>query len=73
MNLQETITSLYKTLYPASSIEKLSEFLQQAQQYRNFNSANGTADWYKDAVVYSLYVDLFNKDLEEFDKLVKGI
>ena len=62
MNLQETIISYWKILYPASTTAKLTAFLQKAQQYGKSNSLEGAGDWYKDAVVYSLYVDLFNVD-----------
>jgi maltose alpha-D-glucosyltransferase/alpha-amylase len=70
MELQDTIISLWKTLYPASNTEKLNTFLQKARHYRIDNRPNGNADWYKDAIVYSLYVDLFNKDFNGLiDKL----
>ncbi len=62
MDLKEKIISLWKTLYPASGTEKLSLFLEEAGRFRNANSFENSHDWYKDAIVYSLYVDLFNND-----------
>lgn len=49
----------WKQLYPGHSEEKLNHFLQQLKPSNNDTEAS---DWYKDAVVYALYVDLFNKD-----------
>ena len=46
-------------LYPEESTKKLNDFIESV-------SVNGyneqTDDWYKDAIVYALYVDLFNED-----------
>ncbi|NOX48725.1 MAG: alpha-amylase [Chlorobi bacterium] len=61
MQLSNTLTKLWKTLYPQEPEELLQGFLQEVEatkQEIHFPSHN--SEWYKDAVVYSLYVDLFN-------------
>ncbi len=62
MHPPDLISSYWKTLYPASTTGKLYDFLQEAERYRTQAVFPGKADWYKDAVIYSLYIDLFNKD-----------
>lgn len=46
-------------LYPGLSTEKLDAFISSLVPSENNVKIN---DWYKDAIVYSLYVDLFNHD-----------
>ncbi len=64
--------NLWRELYPGISVEKLDLFLLETEK----NVVPGREkknDWYKDAVIYSLYVDLFNKDfsglIEKLDYL----
>ncbi len=47
-------------LYPNESIDKLNDFLEKNKPVQQKKQ---TADWYKDAVIYSLYVDLFAGDI----------
>ena len=53
----------WEQLYPDIPTEVLENFLLTIGCYFNKNDqAESQADWYKDAVVYSLYADLFNND-----------
>ncbi len=70
MPSKETIISYWKSLYPVSNTEKLFYFLQEIEGSRPDTLKSTNTDWYKDAIVYALYVDLFNKDFEGLiDKL----
>ncbi len=63
MQLPEILTNLWRTLYPEEDTRLLQGFLKEIEttkQEIQFPSHN--PEWYKDAVVYSLYVDLFNVD-----------
>ena len=59
MNTKERLYKYWNILYPETPTEKLDKFLAEHKPVEN---KNVYGDWYKDAVVYSLYVDLFNKD-----------
>lgn len=54
-----TLYTLWNELYPKSGTDKLDSFLNTLQVDKNAEEVN---DWYRDAIVYSLYVDLFNSD-----------
>ncbi len=58
---KESLYCLWQELYPSVGFNKLDEFLSSTEKYDS-NNRNEIHDWYKDAVIYSLYVDLFNKD-----------
>ena len=64
MNPKELLIKYWNELYPDEPDSLLFRFLD-AVRYE-YVPADTTTDseWYKDAVVYSLYVDLFNKDFE---------
>lgn len=65
MNKQQSIQLLersFQELYPNESLETLHSFIQELEQLQPGIPNDGNPDWYKDAIVYSLYVDLFNKD-----------
>jgi len=47
-------------LYPNDSTDKLDDFLEKNKPVQQKKQ---TANWYKDAVIYSLYVDLFAGDI----------
>jgi maltose alpha-D-glucosyltransferase/alpha-amylase len=57
---------LWKILYPDQSVKLLDIFLSELKELKEevLKIENTNALWYKDAVVYSLYVDLFNKDFD---------
>lgn len=62
MNYKEILFRYWKILYPDSGTEPLEKFLENLPLNPIPESAAGVNDWYKDALVYSLYVDLFNED-----------
>lgn len=61
MSNKEVIRELWEQLYLQTGIEKLEAFLAEIESMR-IATPEGNPLWYKDAVVYSLYVDLYNKD-----------
>jgi maltose alpha-D-glucosyltransferase/alpha-amylase len=61
--------SLWRELYSEDTVGSLDVFLSEIEQ-KAMSVLDGSNDWYKDAVIYSLYVDLFNKDFSGLiDKL----
>ncbi|MFO7496568.1 MAG: alpha-amylase family glycosyl hydrolase, partial [Desulfobacterales bacterium] len=61
----DTLQQLWQHLYDNQAPEQLQNFLQELQAFKQIvsdTSAQATT-WYKDAVVYSTYVDLFNGNL----------
>lgn len=58
----EKLFTYWSQLYPDTSRVILDNFLKTVEPFRlDTNSGQEDKEWYKDAVVYSLYVDLFNK------------
>lgn len=57
---------LWKILYPDQNLKPLDVFLNELKDLKEVINNNVITDnfWYKDAVVYSLYVDLFNSDFD---------
>ena len=69
MNLLiDRLSALYvvwKELYPDEPANSLDGFCRELESFLTVNSLPSLEkEWYKDAVVYSLYVDLFNKDFK---------
>lgn len=64
MSSKSTLIQYWKTLYPKISTDRLETFLSQLKPQ---TVATTVSDWYKDATVYALYVDLFNGN---FDGLI---
>lgn len=61
MSTKEKIAELWEQLYPQIPLSRLYHFLEQLEvQPVRLEST----DWYKDVVVYSLYVDLFASDFD---------
>lgn len=53
----------YKELYPEDTSNLLDDFVLYLNTIKSkLYTSNHNFDWYKDATVYSLYVDLFNND-----------
>ena len=75
MRQKDQLKQLWTKLYPTDDQTLLDAFLETLDSMpAQVNSDGG--DWYKDAVVYSLYVDLFNKDFQGLtEKLdyIKGL
>ena len=62
-NANNRLYQSYKELYSDNSISLLESFIEQLDDIKSKLSIQETnLDWYKDATVYSLYVDLFNKN-----------
>jgi maltose alpha-D-glucosyltransferase/alpha-amylase len=63
MNLFQSLRELWIELYPRHSIKLLEEFTKEIKNTRSdLKFEPHKSEWYKDVVVYSLYVDLFNSD-----------
>lgn len=59
MNNKTLLYQYWQELYPGIETNSLNQFLNE---HSPVNSEETAGDWYKDAIVYSLYVDLFNED-----------
>lgn len=63
MQQRDILFGIWERLYPGISTHDLEQFLSAGENSPAHPQADETqADWYKDAVVYSLYADLFNED-----------
>lgn len=69
--VKEKISEEWNKLYPPDQQDKLNDFLELVEKTKqNFTLKEQPESWYKDAVVYSLYVDLFN---QTFDGLIEKL
>lgn len=67
MNNKDLLYSYWKILYPENSTQKLDSFISGIKQNENNDHVG---DWYKDAIVYALYVNLYSTDFNGLtDKL----
>lgn len=65
MQQRDILFGIWERLYPGISASDLEQFLADLETSQvNLQMGESQADWYKDAVVYSLYADLFNNDFE---------
>ncbi|MBC7682368.1 MAG: alpha-amylase, partial [Ferruginibacter sp.] len=55
---------LWQQLYPHQDAAKLDQFLTELQAAARSALPPPPPTWFKEVVVYSLYVDLFNKDFK---------
>jgi maltose alpha-D-glucosyltransferase / alpha-amylase len=62
MDHRHQLFVLWKQIYPGVPEQILENFLLTADTNRTPGGTDSPGDWYKDAVVYSLYADLFNHD-----------
>lgn len=71
MQTIEKLRQLWIQLYGETNEGQLSEFFHFLEVFRQSHSIEPQQpEWYKDAIVYSLYVDLFNNDFQGLtDKL----
>jgi len=68
-NTIQAMKGIWESLYPATGTEKLDTFIAQLDSEKaSLNIPPHEEGWYKDAVVYSLYVDLFNKDFPGLER-----
>lgn len=59
----ERLHQSFKALYPNESEATLNQFIEELESLKpTIYNEEKSADWYKDVTVYSLYVDLFNRD-----------
>ncbi len=70
-NAHSVLHGIWKELYPEAPVSLLQAFIEELDHFRaELAIAPLEAEWYKDAIVYSLYVDLFNSDFNGLkDKL----
>jgi len=62
---KQVLSNLWKTLYSNKKLELLDNFFEEINNFKNSLKLPPQAnEWYKDAIVYSLYVDLFNTDFK---------
>lgn len=62
-NTKEKLYDIWQSLYPAAGHDILDNFIGQLDREKKGMDLPGQEEgWYRDAIVYSLYVDLFNKD-----------
>lgn len=65
----EILTECWNSLYPDSSIELLKNYIETLQlRKQSVEFDPHTKEWYKDAIVYSVYVDLFNNDFSGLEE-----
>ncbi|MEI8048594.1 MAG: alpha-amylase family glycosyl hydrolase [Bacteroidota bacterium] len=63
MQQRDLLIDIWKNLYPGTSTQILENYLLTPEVSQNAKkTGDEQVDWYKDAVVYSLYADLFNTD-----------
>jgi len=69
MNATEKLEMLWQELYGAEHNEALQAFVNHLNEWKNSRLFEPQKpEWYKDAIVYSLYVDLFNGDFTGLTK-----
>jgi maltose alpha-D-glucosyltransferase/alpha-amylase len=63
MQPSDRLFEIWEKLYPGGSNRTLENFLLSIEANRSVPSSDkADIDWYKDAIVYSVYVDLYNQD-----------
>jgi len=63
MSLIKKLSEHWLKIYPDQSIKLLENFMLEIESTRDdIRFPAHVGEWYKDAIVYSLYVDLFNTD-----------
>lgn len=59
------LTFLWKQIYGENHLDLLQGFIKELSSFKRRNKiAPLEPEWYKDVTVYSIYVDLFNKDFQ---------
>ncbi|MDR7376934.1 maltose alpha-D-glucosyltransferase/alpha-amylase [Rhodoferax ferrireducens] len=58
------LQQLWQQLYPDQPVDQLEPFFTELQAAAQAASPPPPATWFKEVVVYSLYVDLFNQDFQ---------
>lgn len=74
VTLQDTLYKIWHSIYPNEPAEKLYEFTTEVEEFKKKNKLQAKPEmWYKDAIVYSLYVDLFNNDFNGLEEKLEYI
>lgn len=73
--LKNKLYAIWKKLYPELSTKNLDLFISELKDFKEkflTKEKNQQNDplWYKNAIVYSLYVDLFNKDFSGLEEKI---
>ena len=64
-NHKENIIRLWKAIYGEAHVELLNQFISEVETVKKeITILPNEEEWYKDVTVYSIYVDLFNKDFQ---------
>ncbi len=65
-NMKEKLERLWDELYQGQEKDLLNNLVSELEKQKKANEALPAqeAGWYKDAIIYSLYVDLFNSDFK---------
>ncbi len=69
-NMKEKLERLWDELYQGQEKDLLNDLISELEKQKKANEALPAqeAGWYKDAIIYSLYVDLFNSDFKGLTK-----
>lgn len=60
-NINDTLSNIYNEIYKGEDQDILEQFVEELIQFKEYNPVTPHEEgWYKDAIVYSVYVDLFN-------------
>lgn len=63
MHHTERFTKIWKEIYGENHNDLLQNFINEIEDFKNSRKIEPLeSEWYKDVTVYSVYVDLFNKD-----------
>ena len=67
---EAVLRDAWKKLYADKNVDLLNSFINELDSYKSLQkeTAEKLPDWYRDAVIYSLYVDLFNKDFKGLEE-----
>jgi maltose alpha-D-glucosyltransferase/alpha-amylase len=69
MDLFNVLSEYWNTLYPGVPDTQLQKFISEIEKVKkNILFQKHKPEWYKDAVVYSLYVDQFNRDFKGLEE-----
>ena len=63
----ETLLNLWEQLYENNYKNNISDFISYLDEVKSEHFSNNktiTKDWYKDAIIYSTYADLFNNGIQ---------
>lgn len=67
--LQNKLSEIWAALYPDLPTESLDTFISEIDENKQKATLQPQDSyWYKDAIVYSLYVDLFNNDFDGLEE-----